>query len=355
MTRSELTALTGSLEQVAGIRTIEYEEGRAAGMRACEVKNGPLRFTVLFDKSLDISEFSYKGTGFSFLSKPGLQGRGAYDTNGLEARRSIMGGFLFTAGLENIGPPCEIDGQKYPMHGRMRTTPAEHVCTQAVWEGDAYILRACGEMREAELFGENLVLHRSIETRLGEKTVTLTDNIRNDAFRNEPLMLLYHTNIGYPLLSAATRIYAPSVSAAPRDEASRGHEGDWNTFGPPEDNAPEIVLLHKLAYSKDGLGVVSVVNEDLMLGVRITFTKQNLPYFMEWKSPASGDYVLGIEPANASVLGRAWCQKEGVLPVLPAQSSITNTLTFTVLDGKEEIDAAKAECAQILREASASE
>lgn len=348
MTRRELLALTGNLDQVAGIRTVKYEEGRAAGMRAAEVKNGQLHYTVLLDKCLDIAEFSYWGIGFSFLSKPGLQGCGAYDTNGLEAQRSIMGGLLFTAGLENIGAPCEVDGKQYPMHGRIRTTPAEHVCTSAYWEDDVYTMRVCGDMREAELFGENLSLHRSIETRLGEKTVTLSDTITNESFRDEPVMLLYHINIGYPLLTPATRVYAPSLNVTARDEAAEGHENQWNVFGQPVDNAPEQVFFHELAYTDDGLGVVSVVNEDLMLGLRITFTAANLPCFMEWKSMAAGDYVLGVEPANASVLGRAYCAKEGTLPVLGPQTSQTNVLTFTVLEGESDLHQARTECENIL-------
>lgn len=348
MTQRELLALTGNLEQVAGVTMIEYEEGRATGMRACEVKNGPLRYTVLLDKSLDISEFSYWGIGFNFLSKPGLQGRGSSDTNGLEAQRSIMGGFMFTAGLENIGAPCDVGGKRFPMHGRMRTTPAEHVCARAFWEDDVYTMRVCGDMREAELFGENLTLHRSIETRLGEKTVTLTDTIANEAFRTEPYMILYHINIGYPLLTPSTRIYAPSRSVTPRDEEAAGHERDWDTFGPPIPGEPEYVFFHELAYSDGGLGVVSVVNEDLMLGVRITFTAAHLPCFMEWKSLASGDYALGIEPANASVLGRSVCAREGTLPTLAPLESVTNVLTFTVLEGEQELRQAQRETEHIL-------
>lgn len=60
----------------------------------------------------------------TFLAKPGLEGRNQYDTNGEEALRSIMGGLFFTCGLENICAPCTVEGKDYPMHGRMRTTPA---------------------------------------------------------------------------------------------------------------------------------------------------------------------------------------------------------------------------------------
>ena len=78
----ELLRKTGHIHQVADVTPIEYREGRADKLSAWQVKNGPLSFTVMQGKGMDLSELSYKGINFSFLSKPGLQGRNQYDTNG---------------------------------------------------------------------------------------------------------------------------------------------------------------------------------------------------------------------------------------------------------------------------------
>ena len=343
MDRQELLRRVGSVQQLACIRPMTYTEGRCAGLRAYEVKNGPLEYKVLADKCLDVGELSYRGINFSFLSKPGLQGRNHYDTRGQEALRSIMGGMFFTAGLENICAPCTVDGTEYPMHGRIRTTPAEHLSAGAAWEGEDYVLRISGEMREGELFGENLVLRRSLEPVLGQKSLTLTDEIENQGFRDEPLMLLYHINIGYPLLDEGTRLLAPTRSVTPRDQAASGHEDRWNLMDPPRDNEPEYVFIHDLAWDSKGNGVVCVVNDRLKLGLKIQFTGEHLPYFMEWKSTASGDYVLGLEPANSSVYGRPYHEAEGSLHRLPPFAKERNVLTFTVLEGEEELRAAQAE------------
>ena len=348
MKREELLRKIGSMQQAAYVRPVTYGEGRAAGLRAYEVKNGPLYFKVLADKCLDVEEFTYKGVGFNFLSKPGLQGRNHYDTNGQEAQRSIMGGLFFTAGLENICAPCCLNGKDYPMHGRIRTTPAEHLRADGVWEEDDYVLRVGGEMREAELFGENLLLRRSIETRYGEKTVTVTDIIENQSFRPEPLMLLYHINIGYPLLDEGTELLAPTRSVKARDEGSKGHEMDWNRMDGPKDNEPEYVFIHDLARTEEDQTVICVLNDRLSLGLRLEFSCKNLPYFMEWKSTASGDYVLGLEPANSAVYGRPFHEAEGSLHHLPPFETETNVLRFSVLDGKEELDRARKEVAGIL-------
>ena len=90
---------------MAYIRKVTCEEGRSTGLRMFDVKNECLQYQVMCDKCLDVAGFSYKGINMNFLSKPGLQGRNHYDTNGQEALRSIMGGLFFTAGMENICAP----------------------------------------------------------------------------------------------------------------------------------------------------------------------------------------------------------------------------------------------------------
>ena len=202
MGRTDLLRYTGNLQQIAYARRICYDEGRARGLHAVEVVNGPMRFGIMLDKCMDVSELSWRGEQISFLSKPGLNGRNPFDTHGAEAQRSIMGGLFFTCGYENIcAPYTDSNGKHYPMHGRMRTSPAEHVSVEAGWRGEDYVIRVSGDIREAELFGENLLLHRTIETVYGVPELAIHDVISNEAFRAEPLMLMYHCNFGYPFLA----------------------------------------------------------------------------------------------------------------------------------------------------------
>ena len=340
MNKYDLMKYMGSMQQAAYIRPLTFAEGRSTGLKAYEVKNGPLCYKVLADKCLDVGELSYKGVNISFLSKPGLQGRNAYDTHGDEAIRSIMGGMFFTSGIESICAPCTIDGVEYPMHGRMRTTPGEHLSGDAFWADDGYHLRASGEMREAALFGENMVLRRTIDTVYGQKTMTVTDVFENEGFRDEPLMLLYHINLGWPFLDEHTRLYLPTRSVTARDDDARGHEAEYDRMDPPKDNEPEYVFIHDLKTDAEGNTCAIAVNEALGLGFAIGWNVKNLPYFMEWKSTASGDYVIGLEPANSSVYGRPYHEERGTVHRLAPFARETNVLTFTVLDGKEEIDAA---------------
>lgn len=335
MQAKEVLQRVGNMHQLADVVPITFGDGRARGMEGWLVKNGALQFTVMKDKCLDLAELSYQGIGMSFLSKPGLQGRNHYDTHGQEAQRSIMGGMLFTCGLENICPPYHTTHKDYPMHGRIRTTPAEHTGVQTRWTADGYEMSIHGEMREAELFGENMVLRRTITTRWPAREITIHDVVENQGFRPEPMMLLYHFNVGYPLLDEGAEIILPTQKVTPRDAVAAPHAAEWNQMEAPIDNAPEYVFLHDLETDAQGNTFAAVLNEKLGLGLCITFAKKNLPYFMQWKSLASGDYVLGLEPANSSVYGRAYHEAQGNLHHLEPFQSETMEFTLRILEGDE--------------------
>lgn len=294
----KLMKYCGSLQQMVYARPITYKEGRAEHMNAIEAKCGDIFFHSAADKALDITDLSYKGMNMTFLAKPGLEGRNQYDTNGEEALRSIMGGLFFTCGLENICAPCTVEGKDYPMHGRMRTTPAEHVCTDVITEGDTCKLVISGEMREAELFGENMILRRKIESVFGENSITVTDETENQAFRPEPLMLLYHCNMGYPFLNESCELYVPSRKVVGREEFSENHVDRWNKMETPIDNEGEYVFIHDIQSDENLNTMVLVANHELNIGLTIEFNQKIFLIFREWKSMASGDYVLGLEPVQ---------------------------------------------------------
>lgn len=337
MQQNDLLRYVGSIQQVAYARRIQYSEGRAANLRAIQVKNGALSFLVMEDKALDIAELSYHGVQMNYLAKTGLIGRNPYDTHGAEALRSIMGGFFFTCGLENICAPYAAEGKEYPMHGRMRTTPAEHVCVDAAWKDGRYCITISGEMREAEIFGENLLLRRTITTVYGEETITISDEIVNESFRPEPVMFMYHCNFGFPFLQEGCRLVLPTKKVIPREHLSELHLADYDKIEPPKDNEMEYVFLHELCSDARGNTFVAIVNDRDSLAVQLHFNRNQLPYFMEWKSCASGDFALGLEPSNSSVYGRGFHEKEHTLHLLDPQKSESYAVTFAFSHSAESI------------------
>ena len=183
MNKQQILSYSGSMQQVAYIRPVTHSGGQAKGLTEYLIRNGKLSFNVMGDKCLDISELNYKGINMSFLSKPGLQHLGQLGSQ--SGVGSIMGGFLFTAGMQNICASSEIEGRSYAMHGNLRSLPAEHLGTDAYWEGDEYVMKLNGEVRESELFGENLLLRRTITTRFLSKSFIIEDTVENQSFSDE--------------------------------------------------------------------------------------------------------------------------------------------------------------------------
>lgn len=320
---AEALCKLGSLEQIACLRPLHYEDGRRQGLRAIEVKNGALRFMVLAGKCLDIGELSWRGENFSFLAPCGLQGREAFDYDGVQAQRSVMCGMLFTCGPDNVGPP-QKSGE--PLHGRFRSTPAVHVGTDMFWQDGQCVMEVRGEMRQGVLFGENLVLRRRIRTVLGESFIEICDVLTNEGFRPEQCMMLYHCNAGYPLLDAGTEISIPSKSVLPRDAAAQTGIDRWNVMDPPVPEAPEQVFYHKVS----GAVTAAVYNQQTGRKLSLGFCTEELPCLTEWKSTAAGNYALGLEAGTCFVEGREKEQQTGRLFRLAPGESRNFHLTIRV-------------------------
>lgn len=350
MTKKEMLAYTGTMQQLAYVREVIVQEGRARGARAVEVKNGDLRFLVMADKGLDVAYLEYQGKTLSFTSKPGLNGRNQFDTHGQEALRSIMGGLFFTCGLQNICGPCETDGVEYPMHGRIRTTPAEHLCADAYWQGEDYVLEVKGEMRESELFGSNLVLRRTIRSIYGSGKLEIVDEVENQTGEQADLMLMYHCNFGYPFLKPGSRLVLPSKGVKGREPWSEEHLGCWSVASAPKAGETEYVFLHDLAEDASGNSFAAIVDDAAGYGIRLDFDRRVQPYFMEWMSMKTGDYVIGLEPSNSSVYGRKYHEAEGTMHTIAPYEKETYHLSFTILKDAVAIAQTERDAAQLLQQ-----
>jgi hypothetical protein len=130
-------------------------------------------------------------------------------------------------------------------------------------------------------------------------------------------MVLYHINLGFPLLSEHTELRLNASQTVPRDEEAQKGAGHWSRFQTPTPGYQEQVFIHTLVPDARGQTTAEVVNPALGLGLRLTFPQAALPCLVEWKMMGEGMYVLGIEPANCPVMGgRAAARQQGKLPHL---------------------------------------
>ncbi|MBI3731981.1 MAG: aldose 1-epimerase family protein [Chloroflexi bacterium] len=312
----ELRGLTGTLRQLAGIRLMEFADGKPRGMRVAEVYTGSgLRFDVLLDRGMDIGAAEFAGKPLAWLY-PALGAPAHYEPQGRGWLRTFGGGLMTTCGLTHFGH-AETDGEEsLGLHGRISHIPAEDVSVSEAWHGDEYVLSLEGQARQAALFGENLLLTRRITTRLGGTSLLITDRVRNDGFRPVPHMILYHCNFGFPAVSPDSELWLDDQSVTPRDEVAQSGMAAHTRFAPPDAGFAEQVFFHRPRVGADGFARAAIVNRALAFGATIRYRAAELPYLMQWKMMGAGEYVCGLEPCNHEGLPRQRLRAEGRLAFL---------------------------------------
>jgi hypothetical protein len=337
--KAELLRRVGHMDQVAGIRLSEAGDGKARGCRILDVWTGTgLRFQVNADRALDISSCEFKGVPLSWRSPTGDVHPAYYEAQDIGWLRSFPGGLLTTCGLDQFGLPCKENGTELGLHGRISNTPASQVNYRTFWDGEDYNLEINAEVHQAALFGENLVLRRRISTALGSNCIRIKDSVTNEGFDPAPHMLLYHFNLGFPLVSENTRLHLQSEETLPRDDAAESGLDKWDQFQPPTPGYQEQVFIHRPITDEAGLTQVELDNPQLGLGLRWSYPTANLPYLMEWKMMGESAYVVGVEPANCNGLGgRAATRELGQLPMLEPGESRDYQIALEVIIEERKI------------------
>ena len=172
--------------------------------------------------------------------------------------------------------------------------------------------------------------------------------MENQTAEEADLMLMYHCNFGFPFLRPGTRLVIPSKAVRGREQWSQDHLDQWETIGAPIDGETEYVYIHELAADEANHSFAAIVNDELGFGVRLDFDRNVQPYFMEWMSMKTGDYVIGLEPSNSMVYGRKYHEAEGTMHKIAPFAKETYHLSFTILKDAEAIAATEAAKAKLL-------
>lgn len=337
--KRQILKYVGDFSQLFGIKEYTLSRGKAKGVKAFDIRNGSgLEFTVLADRCLDISELSFKGINCSYISKAGIVAPEYYDDKGIGFLRGFFAGFLTTCGLRNVGAPCEENGEAFSLHGRISNTPAEEVCATTEWIDDLPVLTISGKMREARLFGENLLLTRKIICKYGENKFLIQNTVENMGFKREALMLLFHFNLGYPLLDKDAILVTPTEKLLPRDQVAVNGEASYQQCQQPTPDYSEQVFYHTLKSDRNGDTCVALINKNLGLGVALHFNKNQLFNFTQWKQMGESEYVLGMEPCNCYVGGRVDPRNNGILEYLEPGEIRNFDILVELVHGLDEID-----------------
>ena len=312
----------GHESQLYGVDEMIFATGRAEGMRVLQVVNGKgLEMTLNLSKCLDILKLKVDGKNMGYISPCGYVNPAF--RNPEDFLNSFTAGFLTTCGLDNAGGDCEDEGEKLPLHGTLSSIPCER-CNTEITDKEIIIT---AWVRDAKLFGRKFLLKRRITCSLIENSFSLKDEITNIGTETAPYMTLYHFNIGYPMLSENAVLDIPYDCMVPRDDDAAAGMEEATLLQAPEKGFKEQCFYYDLK-SEKGIASLSLSNPDIGKRMTMSYQKDTLDCFTEWKMMGEYEYVLGLEPGNCLTEGRKTMRENGILKFLNPEEKVTHNIEF---------------------------
>ena len=207
--------------------------GLRDGVDVIEVENGALAYSVLPTRGMGLWRGEYRG---NFLGwKAPLQGPVHPKYVNLADRGGLgwLGGFdewLCRCGLASNGPPGEdvvtdaagrTSRAHITLHGRIANQPADHVAV-AIDPEPPHAIRVIGGVEESGLFCPHLRLTATFSTVPGSNRLTVHDVVENRSAQPAEMEMLYHLNVGAPLLELETD---GAGASSPRRRPTREEPG----------------------------------------------------------------------------------------------------------------------------------
>lgn len=304
--------------QVGGITTAILDNGPGRGSRIAQVNTGAgLRYTIAIDRGADIVDASFNQHSLAYLTQNGIKPASPAYTREWEWLAGWPGGLMTTCGPTHIGHPRDesVASVGYPrtgLHGHHSNQFAEvEMLVNPDPHQGRYEMVLTAHLRDTRAYGPNVEVRRGIHSTLGKNHIRVFDEITNRDNMPVTFAMMYHCNLGWPLLDAGARlIMAGQCDPWPADEQV-GMPSD------PEDYKKITAPMKKHAGSasrgfvltpkpdRNGRAHVGILNEQLSLALEIELPVEQLPRVMCWQHFAPGMYVTGIEPMVGSHLGNA--------------------------------------------------
>ncbi|MGF1623740.1 MAG: aldose 1-epimerase family protein [Alphaproteobacteria bacterium] len=361
-TRKDLIRQFGDTSQIFGVRPVTCDDGPERGLRVLEFDTGcGFRFDVLVDRCMDIGSMKLGQAAIGWHSPTGFRHPWLHEVDsegGLGFLRSFSG-FMNTCGLDHVLGMAEEGAEHYNypyrskvshgIHGRISYTPARLVGYGAEWDGDDCTLWAEGEIRQVAMFAENLRLVRRIEAKVGEAAVEIHDRVENCGFYRTPHMILYHVNIGWPVLDEGAELVAPIASTPFTAHDPAATEVGYRVQTAPLDGFREQVYAHDVTPESDGVVPAALINRGFDwgdgrtgLGFLMQYYKSQLPCLLQWQNLQVGNYVVGIEPMTVWPGSREQQRERSQIRWLEHGEHCDYTLRFSALAGEQALDAVVA-------------
>ena len=315
--------------------------GPGDGIDVVDVDNGRFSVSILPTRGMGLWKARYDALDLGWRSPVQRPVHPALVRPGDNGGSGWLAGFnelLARCGLASHGPSTTdaANGQTTTLHGNIANLPAHRVTAGIHADGELWVR---GEVEETSLFGPCLRLDSTMSTRPGSNRLTLHESVTNLASGTAEFELLYHTNIGPPLLEPGSKLAAPARRVIPSSSHAASGINHWNVFAEPQTGYAEECFFLELAADQQGKTLVLLHDADAHNGLALEFAVEPLPCFTLWKNTVgeADGYVAGIEPSTDLPNPRQFEREKGRLMTLEPGQTWTATIELVALVGNDAV------------------
>ena len=334
-------AVAEGLDMAAGplaLRTRRLAGGRSDGVLVVEISAGDTRVAVLPDRGLGIWKAVAGGTELGWRSP--VQGPVHPRFVPLVEPSGIgwLDGFdelVARCGLVSNGAPdFDASGRlRHPLHGRIANLPAHELA--ATLDESAGTIALTGAVDETRFLVHALRMTTTLTLRAGSRRIDWIDTVTNLSDRPATMQLLYHVNLGPPLLGAGAEVVAAVEELAPRDAAAVPDVPTWNRYDAPQAGRGEQVHFARLRADAAGRATALLVAPGGERAAALSWTAPTLPCFTLWKNQGglADGYVTGLEPGTNYPNPRSFEESQGRVVTLAPGASVRFELAIESFAG----------------------
>jgi hypothetical protein len=284
---------------------VTRSDGWERGVRSVLLQNDRVSLEVVVDRGMDIAGARIGQIPIGWRSPTDIVAPWFVENTSFGPHRGFFGGLLTTCGLDHIGVPTERSAERFaydarrtetlPMHGRISGSPARLSSYGVADTKDGIEAFVEGNIAQVAVFGEHLALYRRISLAYGSSTIKVQDTVSNHGYAASPLAVMYHVNVGWPVVAPGARVHV--------DGSRLRGEGDHSSVPAPMPGAPERTWLHAPHADDNGRAVAAVTNKRIddanSAGMRVSWDAAALPTLVQWElTAAAGHYAVALEPST---------------------------------------------------------
>lgn len=328
------------------VQVRQHQAGLSQGVWSVRLDNGRWAVDVLPTRGMSLWKAYHGSTTLGWKSPVRGPVHPMYVPLSEPSGLGWLSGFdelLVRCGLESNGAP-EFDASgklQYPLHGRIGNRPAHRVSLTI--DGDRGVIELSGEVEETRFHFFKGRLTSTIRMPIDSMTLEIEDAVKNLSASPADVQLLYHTNLGRPLLDAGAHLVAPVKRVVPQNARAAEGIGSWNHFTGEQAGFAEQVYLCQLHADNNGKSEVLLQNAHATQAVSLRFDVQQLPCFSLWKNTTADEdgYVTGIEPGTNFPNPRSFEGDHGRVLTLDGQQEQRFQLQFAFHPDETSVNQAR--------------